>query len=117
MKEKKDQEEARKRIKDFFPEAKDNVIILDTDYSPVKLVNSQVEEVVTSSTKKEEKLILTIDTNGAIEPKKAFQEALEISQNCFNHIFQFINDNREILIKKKKEKLSSEPAPEEIVKS
>lgn len=116
VKEKEDQEEAKKKIKDYFPEAKDSVIILDTDYSPVKLVNSQMGEVVISSTSKEEKLTLTIDTNGAITPKKALQEALEISQDSFSRIFQLINDSDKAAIKKKKGELSSEPTAEEIKK-
>ena len=71
-KEKEEQEEMKKAIKDYFPhEEEDNIIILDTNYSPVKLVNSQVAEVTVSPTKKEERLTLTINTNGMIEPHEA----------------------------------------------
>src|ERR1043166_7729822 len=103
-------------IKDHFPDAKDSIIILDTDYSPVKLVNSQVDEVVVGLAKKVEKLTLTIDTNGAIEPRKALQEALEISQSSFGHISQLISDNSGNK-KRKREELESEPTTEKVKKT
>lgn len=54
-----------------------------------------------SPTKKEEELTLAINTDGAIKPKKALQEALEVSQNSFNEIANLINGG-------KKEKVISE---------
>jgi len=104
-KEKKEKEAMKKAIKNFFPSKEDNIIVLDTNYSPVKLVNSQVEEAVVGLTKKEERLTLTIDTNGAIEPRQALQQALAIAQNSFNHISELVSDNSK---KKKKEKVGSE---------
>lgn len=105
----------KKKIKKYFPDAGDNLIVLDTNYSPVKLVNPKVEEVVVSLTKKEEKLTLTIETSGALEPRQALQQALEVSQNSFNHISQLISDNISSK-KRKKEELTSEPTPTEVKK-
>ena len=112
-KEKKDREEMKKAIKEYFPNEEDNIIAFDTNYSPVKLVNSQVDKVIVDLTKEEEKLTLTIDTNGAIEPRQALQEALEISQQSFRHISQLISDNS-INKKRKREELEPKPTAEKV---
>lgn len=67
---------------------KENVIVVDTDYSPVKggNVNFQVNSVVTGLEKDEEELKLTIITAGAISPKKALREALSIIEQVSNTI-------------------------------
>ncbi|CAH1762745.1 9584_t:CDS:1 [Entrophospora sp. SA101] len=87
------EEETQK--KDYFAE-KENVIVLATDYSPIKggQVNFQVEQEVIGLDKQEEKLTITINTNGAIKPKKALQEALEISQNSFELINKTLTNGR-----------------------
>jgi DNA-directed RNA polymerase alpha subunit len=106
----------KKAIKDYFPnEEEDDIIILDTNYSPVKLVNSQVDELTTDPEKKEETLTLTIDTNGMIEPYEVLQEALKISQSYFSHISQLINDDNGNK-KRKREELEPEPTAEKIKK-
>ena len=103
----------KKAIKEHFPNKEDNIIILDTNYSPVRLVNSQVDKVIVDLTKEEEKLTLTIDTNGAIEPRQALQEALEISQSSFSHISQLNSDNDGNKKRKRKE-LEPEPTTEKV---
>ena len=66
----------------------EGVIVFDTDYSPVKGggVNFQVKSEVISQENAEEELTLTITTSGAIKPKDALQEVLELSKNSFNSI-------------------------------
>lgn len=97
-----DYHEVEEQKKSYFSDEED-VIAFDTDYSPIKggQVNFQVNSVVISPTKKEEELTLAINTDGAIKPKKALQEALEVSQNSFNEIANLINGG-------KKEKVISE---------
>lgn len=94
---------AEEQKKDFFAREKD-VIVLNTNYSPIKeeeggIVNFQVKEVVVNFNQKEEELILTISTNGAIKPKKALQESLEISRNLFDKIVNLTNNEKEKNIK------------------
>ena len=54
-----------------------------------------------SQEKTEEELTLTITTNGAVAPKKALQETLELSKNSFNELTELINSE-------KKQKLTAE---------
>ena len=69
-------------------EGKKNVIVLDADYSPIKVkdsrVNFQVKPVVTGPEKVEEELSLIIDTTGVISPKKALLKGLEVISNFIN---------------------------------
>jgi DNA-directed RNA polymerase subunit alpha len=73
--------------KQYFTE-KENVIVLDTDYSPVKGdgVNFQINSVVVGPEKEEEELKLTVNTTGAISPKKALLESLEVISNFINAV-------------------------------
>jgi DNA-directed RNA polymerase alpha subunit len=50
--------------------------------------------VSVSLTKEEEKLELIINTNGAIKPKKALNEALEIAYKSFASIASLINQEK-----------------------
>lgn len=52
------------------------MIVLNTDYSPIKDANFQVNPVVVDL---EEEMILKSTTNGAITPKEAFDQVLERS--------------------------------------
>jgi len=80
------------------------VISLDTDYSPVKSgyegvqVNFEVNTVVVSLTKEEEELKLTVSTNGAIKPKDALLEVLQMSQNLYSKIVDSLNSERKEII-------------------
>jgi DNA-directed RNA polymerase subunit alpha len=80
---------------------KENIIILDSDYSPTKggLVNFQVKTEVSNFNKEEEKLTLDITTNRSIEPKKSLLEALKILNNYFTVI------NKNLVNGKEKEEL------------
>ena len=94
--------EEEEQEKKHFAEEKD-IIAFDTDYSPIKggSVNFKVNSEVISQEKTEEELTLTITTNGAVAPKKALQETLELSKNSFNELTELINNE-------KKQKLTAE---------
>ena len=83
----------------------DDIIALDSDYSPVKggQVSFQVKSAIIGIEKEEEELTLIITTDGAIKPKKALEKALEISQDSFNSINKSINNSN-----KKEEKMLKE---------
>jgi len=87
--------EEEEQEKKYFSEEED-VIAFDTDYSPIKggLVNFKVNSQVISQEKTEEELTLTITTNGAVAPKKALQETLELSKSSFNAITELINSEK-----------------------
>ena len=76
------------------------MISLDTDYSPVKSdyegdqVNFEVNTEVVSLTKGEEELKLTVSTNGAVKPKDALLEVLQMSQNLHGKIIDSLNIKR-----------------------
>jgi DNA-directed RNA polymerase subunit alpha len=99
-----DYHQAEEQKEKYFPED-DDIIALDTDYSPVKggQVSFQVKSVIIGIEKDEEELTLTIITDGAIKPKKALEKALEISYSSFNSINKSINNSS-----KKEEKLIKE---------
>lgn len=82
----------------------EDIIIFDTDYSPIKggQVNFQVKPVIIGLEKQEEELHLTINTNGAIKPRKLLKQALEISQSCFDRINEIINNKKEKIISETK---------------
>ena len=77
----------------------ENVISLDTDYSPIKSgheddqVNFEVKTMVVSLTKEEEELKLTVATNGSIRPKNALLEVLQISQDLLSRIINSVKSN------------------------
>lgn len=79
-------------LKKHFPNDED-IIVLDVDYSPVKQVSFKEEKVVISQTKEEEMLTVNITTNGAIKPKDALQEVLELSKESFNSISNSLTNN------------------------
>ena len=63
------------------------MIVLNTDYSPIKDANFQVNPVVVDL---EEEMILKSTTNGAITPKEAFDQVLERSLYWFTYISKLI---------------------------
>jgi len=89
------EEEQTAYVKDYLEGEKD-IIVFDTDYSSVKggMVNYQINLDVNSQEKPEEKLAFTITTNGAIKPKKALQEALELSKNFFATIANSVSSEK-----------------------
>ncbi|CAI2163596.1 2065_t:CDS:2 [Funneliformis geosporum] len=84
-------------------EEEENVISLDADYSPVKSgyegdqVNFEVNTAVVSLTKEEEELTLTVSTNGAVKPKNALLEVLQMSQNLYGKIIDSLNTKEDTL--------------------
>ena len=80
------------------------MISLDTDYSPVKSgyegdqVNFEVNTSVVSLTKEEEELKLTVSTNGAVKPKNALLEVLQMSQNLYGKIVDSLNSEKKEII-------------------
>lgn len=89
--------------KKYFPNEED-IIVLDTDYSPIKggQVNFQVKSVVIGLEEKEEELELIITTNGAIKPKNALNQVLEDSQNLFGNISKLILNKKETVVTENK---------------
>jgi DNA-directed RNA polymerase subunit alpha len=75
-------EEMKKMIKEYVPDAdEENIILLDTDYQPIKNVSFEKKEIVISSNSKTEELIINITTDGSISPKEALKKAfLTMSQ-------------------------------------
>ena len=91
-------------MKDYLAGEKD-IIVFDTDYSPVKGggVKLQEKSIVISQKETEEELTLTITTSGAVKPREALQEVLELSKDSFNSISNLLNNS------KKKEKIVVKP--------
>lgn len=58
----------------------EDVIIIDSNYSPVKNVSYKIDLVVVDLDKQEERLVLNITTDGSITPKEALINALKISE-------------------------------------
>jgi len=50
--------------------------------------------VVVSLTKEEEELKFTIVTNGAVKPRNALLEVLQLSQNLYSKIVDSVKDER-----------------------
>ncbi|WNE41516.1 MAG: DNA-directed RNA polymerase subunit alpha [Mycoplasmataceae bacterium] len=59
----------------------EGLIVIDSNYNPVKNVSFKVNLVVVDLNKQEEQLILDIKTDGSITPKEALMSALKISKN------------------------------------
>jgi DNA-directed RNA polymerase subunit alpha len=59
------------------------VIALDAFFSPVQRVRYKVESTRVGQATNLDKLILTVDTDGSIDPKDAFEEAAAILVNQY----------------------------------
>mgnify|MGYP000123677064 CR=1 FL=1 len=57
-----------------------SLIPIDSDFSPVEKVNFQVEETRVGGRSGYERLVLEVWTNGAISPRQAVEQAVEILQ-------------------------------------
>ncbi|MFA5947374.1 MAG: DNA-directed RNA polymerase subunit alpha [Candidatus Gracilibacteria bacterium] len=95
------------------------MIVLDAVYSPVKKVRFDVEAARVGSLTNLDKLILEVETNGAITPQDALKFASNVLQSYFN-LFNienimveenFMSDVKTILEKEKEEK-STKPSQE-----
>lgn len=96
-----------------------NVILLDAIYTPVKKVRYDVEATRVGQMTNLDKLILEIETNGAITPDDALKFASNLLQSYFN-LFNaenvmveadYMSDIKSILEKEKEQELSK-PAQE-----
>jgi DNA-directed RNA polymerase subunit alpha len=54
------------------------VIAIDSDFAPVKLVNYQVEETRVGERTDFERLVITLETNGGVQPEEAIHHASQI---------------------------------------
>lgn len=84
------------------------VIAVDAIYTPVKRVNYNVENMRVGKKTDYEKITLDITTDGSIDSKDAFKDAVEILVNQFS-VFLSLDKN------KKKESVEQEEIVEEIV--
>jgi DNA-directed RNA polymerase subunit alpha len=64
----------------------ENVITLDSNHSPTKLVNYSVNSIVTGLSEEQEQLKLNITTNGSISPSSSLKKALDFSSNLINEV-------------------------------
>ncbi|MGQ9700241.1 MAG: DNA-directed RNA polymerase subunit alpha [Candidatus Bipolaricaulaceae bacterium] len=60
------------------------LIPVDADFSPVEKVNFQVEETRVGGRSGYERLVLEVWTNGAVSPKEAVRQAVDILQRHFS---------------------------------
>ena len=72
--------------KKLFAENKPGVIAIDSIYSPVELVNYEVESARVGQNENFDKLIMTINTNGSITPEEAMALSAKILIEHFNII-------------------------------
>ena len=75
-----------KENKALLKEAKAGVIAIDSLYSPIELVNFEVENARVGHNENYDKLIMTITTNGAITPEEAMALSAKILIEHFNII-------------------------------
>ncbi len=73
-------------------------IFIDSNFSPVKLVNYEISELVTHKILEEEKIILNIETNNTISPEKALTAGCQILISHYSGIGNTDeNENQEII--------------------
>ncbi|VEU77829.1 DNA-directed RNA polymerase subunit alpha [Mycoplasmopsis columbinasalis] len=80
----------------------------DSNFSPIQKVNYEVLQLNTSSPKIEEELRFTIESNGAIDPKFAIQQACEILIGHFQVIGSVDDLKVEIFLEEKEVKAKEE---------
>jgi DNA-directed RNA polymerase subunit alpha len=64
----------------------EELIVIDSNYNPVKNVSFKVNLVVIDLDKQEEELILDIKTDGSVTPKQSLLNALEISKQIIESL-------------------------------
>ena len=75
-----------KENKALLKDAKAGVIAIDSIYSPIELVNYEVESARVGHNENYDKLIMTITTNGSITPEEAMALSAKILIEHFNII-------------------------------
>jgi len=81
-----------------------SLIPVDSDFSPVKQVNFQIEEMRVGGRTGYERLLLDLTTDGGIRPEEAINEAAHILQIHFNMLEKFAKhplriENTEVPVK------------------
>lgn len=71
-------------------------IALDASFSPIVHVNYDVEQMRVGDRTDFNRLILSIETNGSITPKAAFEKAIEIMIVQLKSIINFVDDEPEV---------------------
>ena len=71
------------------------VIPIDSIFSPIKRVSYRVENVRVKDRTDFEKLFIDIETDGTVDPKSSFNEALQILVNHLNIIKGFLGGKKE----------------------
>ena len=79
------------------------VIPIDSIFSPIKRVSYRVENVRVKDRTDFEKLFIDIETDGTVDPKNSFNEALQILVDHLNIIKGFLGGKKEIKEEVKKE--------------
>lgn len=69
----------------------EDLIVIDTNYNPIKSVSFKVVPVVVDLDKQEEQLVLYIKTDASISPKEALKNSLEISKKISSSLLSCLN--------------------------
>jgi DNA-directed RNA polymerase subunit alpha len=75
-----------KKAKDQRNTDLEDLIVIDTNYNPIKTVSFKVVPVVVDLDRQEEQLVLYIKTDASISPKNALKNSLEISKRISNSL-------------------------------
>lgn len=87
-------------------------ITVDAIFSPVELVNFNVENMRVGERTDFDRLTVEIETNGSITPKEALVKSCDILKEHFNLIKEPFAEKEDVEVKKKKKKAESEPKKE-----
>lgn len=86
------------------------VIVLDAIFTPVKRVNYKVQNMRVGERTDFDKLILEIETDGAITPEQAFQQALDILIKLFSLFVALPAEDLQAVKRKRENKPASAKA-------
>ncbi|MFH1597683.1 MAG: DNA-directed RNA polymerase subunit alpha [Patescibacteria group bacterium] len=81
-----------------------NYIAVDAIYTPIKLVNFEVENVRVEQMTNYNRLRVIVETDGTVTPEDAFSQALEILVGHFSHIAEKSSPKKKAAAEKKAEK-------------
>ena len=88
------------------------IILLDSLYTPVKKVNFEIEYTRVGRRTDFEKVILTVETDGTVEPKDAVKQAAKILADHFG-VLSDIKKQEEVSVEVEKEKEEKKEDKEE----
>jgi DNA-directed RNA polymerase subunit alpha len=81
------EENRRQKVENKISSFKPSTLFIDTIFMPIKKVNYKIKLIHDSKGNIKESLILEIQTNGSITPKRSLNEALKILMNLFYSLF------------------------------